>query len=628
MLTFFTDPYPDELLYSTFARYHYYTGNIDLLDTIEDLFGKRSIIPSLYLGSNLKYLCKELEGRYSEEDLINKHTIFPFYKPFLPSDRQIQLVNEIKFGNCEGIYLSLGLTTGGICRKDGIQFCSECVKYDIDKFGEPYIHREHQLQGVLVCPHHKTILSNYKYNSKNISRIQYIRLEEKELNIDENEQKIDSAVIKHNETLVKLSQMSYKLLSYDFHNINREDILNCYKNLLYEKGFMSTGEKIHQKDLFYEFTRFYGNDLLHFLECNIDIDNNYNWLKVITRKTKRTSHPLRHLLLINFLIGDIDMFFNQLHKKYNPFGQGPWPCLNKAADHYMQDVINDVIITADYKTSMPVGTFKCTCGYVYARKGPDKSIEDRYKIGKTKEFGHVWDSKLFELLKEDTYSSRQLAKIMNCDSNTIRKKATDFNMNYFNKIKSCSVEDIKVKQDHKNGLKIEEYKNKVLITIKSNKSLGKLKIKALIPNEYRYICNKDKKWMDSVLPIYDSDCLIKKDSKINWNEKDDICLKLVDEKYKEIYDRIPYQRVTKSIIGTELGIRNLLYKYADKIPKTNMFIENNKESVEQFNIRKCKNIIESFINDDLPIQLWKVQRLAGIDTSDFYEIKDKLDLSL
>ncbi|HBN04177.1 MAG TPA: hypothetical protein DD434_00100 [Bacteroidales bacterium] len=41
---------------------------------------------------------------------------------------------------------------------------------------------------------------------------------------------------------------------------------------------------------------------------------------------------------------------NHLHKKYNPFGQGPWPCLNKAADYYMQDVIENVIITADYKT--------------------------------------------------------------------------------------------------------------------------------------------------------------------------------------------------------------------------------------------------------------------------------------
>jgi predicted nucleotidyltransferase len=102
---------------------------------------------------------------------------------------------------------------------------------------------------------------------------------------------------------------------------------------------------------------------------------------------------------------------------------------------------------------------------------------------------------------------------------------------------------------------------------------------------------------------------------------------LVDEKYKEIYDRIPYQRVTKSIIGTELGIRNILYKYPDRIPKTNIVIESNKETVEQFNIRKCNNIIKSFINDDKPIQLWKVQKIAGIDSSEFIRIKNKLNFS-
>jgi hypothetical protein len=42
------------------------------------------------------------------------------------------------------------------------------------------------------------------------------------------------------------------------------------------------------------------------------------------------------------------------------------------------------------------------------------------------------------------------------------KKATDFNMNYFNRNKSGNVEYKKAKQEHKNGLKIEEYKNKIL----------------------------------------------------------------------------------------------------------------------------------------------------------------------
>jgi hypothetical protein len=133
--------------------------------------------------------------------------------------------------------------------------------------------------------------------------------------------------------------------------------------------------------------------------------------------------------------------------------------LNKAADHYGQDVIEDVIISKESKAPVPLGTFKCSCGYIYARKGPDKSPDDRYKIGKTKVFGHVWTEKLIKLLQEGRYSSRQLAEIMGCDPNTIRKKASELNMNYFslNKIDNSQINS--KKQDPKSGLKIDEFKN-------------------------------------------------------------------------------------------------------------------------------------------------------------------------
>jgi len=31
------------------------------------------------------------------------------------------------------------------------------------------------------------------------------------------------------------------------------------------------------------------------MECSIDYDYEYNWLKVITKGSKRTVHPIRHL---------------------------------------------------------------------------------------------------------------------------------------------------------------------------------------------------------------------------------------------------------------------------------------------------------------------------------------------
>lgn len=48
----------------------------------------------------------------------------------------------------QALYTRLGIVAGGICRKDGLYYCAECVKADNTKYGEPYVHREHQLQGI------------------------------------------------------------------------------------------------------------------------------------------------------------------------------------------------------------------------------------------------------------------------------------------------------------------------------------------------------------------------------------------------------------------------------------------------------------------------------------------------
>mgnify|MGYP001003488674 CR=1 FL=1 len=213
---------------------------------------------------------------------------------------------------------------------------------------------------------------------------------------------------------------------------------------------------------------------------------------------------------------------------------------------------------------------------------------------------------------------------MGCDSNTIRKKAAELNMDYFSFNKDNSIQTDKVKQEQKNGLKIDEFKDKVMKIIESNKCAGKLKIKALMPNEFRYIYKYDKEWLGSVLLSPEYIERDKKYVKIDWDKRDNYYLSMVEEKCKEIYNRIPYQRVTKSVIGTELGIRNMLYNHAEKLPKTMRIIHIEQESAEQFRIRRCNNIIKTFIDNKLPVQSWKVQKLAGIDSQIFNEIKDKL----
>src|SRR5699024_11637314 len=137
--------YPDELIYSAIARYHFYSGNIDYKDTLEEVFQSRSVIPSLEIGSHFDALAQQIGNRYSVESLLAKNTIYPFYAPFLSKQRQQAILWDVQ-GDGNGLYTRLGMIAGGICKKDGLYYCSQCAMGDIDSYGAPYSHRAPQVK--------------------------------------------------------------------------------------------------------------------------------------------------------------------------------------------------------------------------------------------------------------------------------------------------------------------------------------------------------------------------------------------------------------------------------------------------------------------------------------------------
>lgn len=83
-----------------------------------------------------------------------------------------------------------------------------------------------------------------------------------------------------------------------------------------------------------------------------------------------------------------------------PFGAGPWPCLNSASDHLGQRLITtiEVSMTRRGRRRVPLGTFRCICGFAYSRVGPDRSELDQYHIDDYVSFGDQWDQRVRELM--------------------------------------------------------------------------------------------------------------------------------------------------------------------------------------------------------------------------------------
>jgi len=619
MLSFFTDPYPDELLYSVFARYHFYSGNIDLKDTLTELFGKDSSIPSFEIGSHLGFLCDVLSGSYSPDRLIQEHTIFPFYAPFLPGNRKGELLKDITSSDGKGIYTKIGIVAGSICKKDSIYYCSVCAREEIERLGEAYIHREHQLQGVLMCPHHERFLKKYPVKRYENSRVEYTRLDGLLLDLSDSPLYEGEYQEKYCEQLLQISKAAYYLLTNDLTHISKADVLLRYKNLLYEKDLATNRLRVKQDELHEMMVGYYGNELLEILESSIDEDDEYNWLRVATRSVARTVHPLRHILLILFLTGDMDVFFKGIRNAYNPFGKGPWPCLNKASDHYEKDVVTQLTVTADSKTREPVGTFVCECGYIYSRKGPDKSENDRYRKGRVKAFGLVWEEKLKTLLSEHYHSYHEIARQLGCDIKTIHKfeailaerNSTDVNADR-------SSQKVSVSNLH------EEYRERMLRVIKEYPELSRTDIRSQCQKEYVFLYRYDKEWLFEMLPTGKS----QKGGKgyIDWDQRDLEVLSRLQKAQMDLLNRAKPIRISKTSLGKEIANLSLLEKHLHKLPRCAEFTDKVSETKQQFQLRRCQITVRRMHEEGLPLLEWKIQREAGLRKEDYELIKDKIEM--
>lgn len=616
MLPFFNDPYPDELLYSAFARYHFYSGNIDLKDTLTELFGKNTVVPSFEIGNHLQFFCDALGKAYNPNRLIQEHTLLPFYSPFLPAKRKFEVMKDITARDGKGVYTKIGIVAGSICRKEHIYYCSVCAKEDIERFGEPYVHREHQLQGVIVCPHHGRWLKKYSIEHFEHSRLEYIRLDGSRLELSD----VYLCQAKYKDKLMQIANAAYYLLCHDLSYASKDEVLLRYKNLLYEEGLATHKLRIRQEELYEMMVGHYGAELLDTLESSIDKDDEYNWLRVATRDVARTVHPIRHILLILFLTGDMDIFFQGMQKNYNPFGKGPWPCLNNVSGHYRQAVITNLTITADYKTRKPVGTFMCNCGYSYSRTGPDRSEKDRYRKGRVKAFGYVWENKLKALLVENNLGYRKLALYMGCDVKTIHKFEAMFAK------KTANDMDIESGSQQSVENMYEVYKTSLENFVAENPDLSRTKIRHLCQKEYAFFYRHDRKWLFSILPSIK----LSSGSKgyIDWQQRDREMLSRLQGARVELLNKEKPIRITKTSIGKKIGQLSLLEKHLDKLPSCNDFVKKVSETTQQFQLRRCQQIIINMQQEGLPLIEWKIWRQAGLKQEDYQMIKDNLEWSM
>lgn len=300
MIGFFPDPYPDELLYSACARYANRVQYPNKQQVMKDLFGKTGLSAIVDFPTRINFLLSSLKNHnYSADQLINQNTLLPFYEPFISTERAEKIRQEMKSINENRLRTRLSTNIHQINSPKFLRFCPLCIEDDKNELGETFWHRIHQLPGILVCPEHRCFLQN--------SSIKWERESSYFFHTAEDYAKPKPARFINNErfkdrTFLALAEYARWLLTQKNLSLKSGELRKRYHEILLQRGYAYYNGRIQNARLFKAFNEFYPSDILEILGCSMK--SSYRcWLSKIleTALAEVLYHPIRHLLLMNFL---------------------------------------------------------------------------------------------------------------------------------------------------------------------------------------------------------------------------------------------------------------------------------------------------------------------------------------
>jgi hypothetical protein len=596
MLGFMPTPYPDEIYYSVLSRYHVYSGNKKTFNTIIDLFGRQVMINVWWQG-NLSTITGRFPVLYplDKETIIYHHTLLPLFSLFMDKSRAEEMIQSTINTNGERILLRSLVGVQGQMDKS-LYYCPRCAAHDKDQYGEAYWHRIHQIPGVFICPHHGEFLkkfdikaSNHQVRLRDINMIEHVDL------FSNQKSHISGNVL---QTLRDVAIDFQYLLKINLKHINIDHLNKRYQHLLIEKKLASPSGMIYREQLIQQFQCFYGIELLEYIGIN-----EKSLLMRFLHKSNRTFPPIFHVLLMRFLAGSAEQFVT-FKIPNGLYGNGPWYCLNPAADHYKQRCITDVKCGYSGFTKKPLAEFRCAhCGFTYSQLGVPKSDEEEQIYHRVVEFGPVWENQL-RILIQNKVDLKVISEKLGVQPRRVKQIAEFLRIQTEWKPSGTSNSRIKFEE------KRSRYRQEWLELTEKNQHLSKSELKELNIGLSTWLFRNDLEWHKNHSPSKKKQ--YQKDFKRDWMQRDEELHQIIKKIILDWNDKDKPVRVTKRRIFKLVGKSFLHYDRLDKLKKSKAYINSVLESVEDFQIRRIKWAIEFLNKEGHLLTEWRVRQKAHL----------------
>ena len=594
MITCFPTLQPDELLYSACARYSDNLRYPNKSDVAEELFGTKGAIAAVDLPNRLDYLIEHLPPShpYAVAELINKHTLFRLYAPFLSLERARLIYDEMRRSGRNHIHGYAGIIISRIKPPDWLRYCPSCVREDRKKYGYTYWHRNHQVYGVEVCPSHVVLLETSTVRWKNRAN-PYI-FNSAEQSVHRVSPRIVDPSYKRHSILLKIARDVTWLLNWDGPYVGLAVLRDRYNDLLLRHGYASYGGRFRAAKLLKDFVDFYPPDLLKQLQCPIK-QQAVSWIQRLLIKVYAggARPPMMHLLLLTFLDVTAEQVFTSF-EAHKPFGDGPWPCLNSACKHFKQPVITDCKVTGVKCGSgphSPHGTFSCECGFTYTRLGLDSAEGDKFRKDYVLYYGPVWERK-FKRLWRSPVLIKEIARELGLSSSSAAERAKIMGLPAKGKARTPTHSEDGLSKHHvvthrTRQADLAAYRRGWLAHLKANPNASRSQLTRKASGLSEWLHRNDEKWYEAHLPPNRTP---QPPLKLLNRESNDIKL---STEIRDAVVRLKSRsrrpvRITIAEIIREVGKAGWIYRRRKDFPLTTLTIAECSESLEAFALRQVK----------------------------------------
>lgn len=300
----------DETLFSLCSRSHCLSKHTRPSETSLDLFGAKLAGFKHDLPSNLSYFSETTSHRLGgAKSILEDHTILPFFAPFQSSDVMGRVIRGIE-GVSSSTKADLGILASRFGAHHPLKACLDCMQEDMAIHGVAYWHRQHQLPGAFVCVDHSTLLFEYAYKHRWKGRFDWALPQHHNLLFYHQE-----AEAERDRKLLQLAHSSLALLRIGFSRCFDpvrvcQLYLHAIAQLVMPKHSSTSALCMSVAGSYLSF--------VEALRCCFEpgslpatTEDAKLHLERMIRTPRVCPHPLRHLILISWLFGNLERFVDE-----------------------------------------------------------------------------------------------------------------------------------------------------------------------------------------------------------------------------------------------------------------------------------------------------------------------------